>query len=119
MASKFHHTGEGGPGYWLPSPPCQPILQDGAVDTLGISTMFVLQGSDSGSTEVLKEENAKVGVAGAELSGDVDGFICGWEADEERKSGRVLCAGKEVVEVTHPIGIYIIKTISACYKVLT
>ena len=84
MASVSHHSGEGGPGRRpLPSP-CQPVLQDGIVDALGVATMLLLQGSHSGSTGVLKEEGAKHDVAGAELSDDADGSVCGREADKER-----------------------------------
>ena len=72
-------------------------MQDSIVDTLGIATMLLLQCSHPSTTSILEKEGAKIVVAGAELSGDVDGCVSGWKADQKGESGLVPCAGGESV----------------------
>ena len=105
MPNVSHHSGEGGPAYWLLSSPCQPLLQDSPVSTLSIATMLVFQGIHYGSTAVFKKDGAKRDVAGTKLSENVNRSICGWEAGEERESGDVLCAIRGSVKEVKKRGI--------------
>ena len=95
LSSVSHSCGEGSPGDRTQPTSSQPLLQDGQVGKVGVSKVLGLDGSHSGSSAVLEEEGPQHGIADAQLLGDVEMCAFGWEADEERQTGPVLCAGRE------------------------